>query len=67
MYNCNRMNQDHHRGTASGCPVAAWMPLAGALERTLLMNRSGVNEFEASRYLTDETVVCIRTEIDYYQ
>ena len=59
------MKPMNHLVIASFCVLAAWMPLADAQERTRHETRSGVLEFEANGYPTDETVRHIQEEIDY--
>ena len=59
------MKLSHHLVIAVVCASAAWMPLADAQEATRHETRSGVLEFEANGYPTDETVRHIQEEIDY--
>ncbi len=47
------------------CAFAVWIPLAEAQQRSRHETRSGVLEFEANGYPTDETVRRIEQEIDY--
>jgi len=47
------------------CALAAWMPIANAQLQGRQETRSGVLEFEANGYPTDQTVERIREEIDY--
>ncbi len=59
------MRPRNHLVIACVCALAAWMPLAGAQERSRHETRSGVLEFEANGYPTDDTVRRIQEEIDY--
>nr|MCU0780573.1 hypothetical protein [Akkermansiaceae bacterium] len=47
------------------CAFAACLPLATAQEATRHETRSGILDFEANGYPTDETVTRVREEIDY--
>jgi hypothetical protein len=47
------------------CALAAWMPPANAQLQGRQETRSGVLEFEANGYPTDETVRRIKEEVDY--
>ncbi|MCX7053983.1 MAG: hypothetical protein NTU56_07215 [Proteobacteria bacterium] len=47
------------------CALAAWMPVANAQLHGRHEARSGVLEFEANGYPTDQTVGRIQDEIDY--
>jgi hypothetical protein len=47
------------------CALAAWMPVANAQLHGRQETRSGVLEFEANGYPTDQTVERVREEIDY--
>ena len=50
---------------AGVCALAAWMPVANAQLHGRQETRSGVLEFEANGYPTDQTVERVREEIDY--
>src|SRR5512137_41589 len=51
--------------SACACVLAAWMPVANAQLHGRQETRSGVLEFEANGYPTDQTVERVREEIDY--
>ena len=59
------MKLKNHLVMASICALAAWMPVAHAQECSRHDTRSGILEFEANGYPTDQTVERIREEIDY--
>ena len=59
------MKLKNHLVITSLCAVAAWIPFAHAQEATRHETRSGILEFEANGYPTDETVQRIREEVDY--
>ena len=59
------MNPRNRLFVACVCALAAWMPVANAQLQGRHDTRSGVLEFEANGYPTDDTVERVREEIDY--
>jgi hypothetical protein len=59
------MKMKNHLVIACVGALAAWMPLATAQEHSRHETRSGILEFEANGYPTDETVTRVQEEIDY--
>ncbi len=59
------MKLKNHLIIASFCALAAWMPVAKVQLQGRQETRSGVLEFEANGYLTDQTVRRITEESDY--
>ena len=59
------MTRKNHLAIALICAFAAGMPLANAQLHGRQETRSGVLEFEANGYPTDDTVERMRQEIDY--
>jgi hypothetical protein len=59
------MKLKNHLIIASFCALAAWMPVANVQLQGRQEARSGVLEFEANGYLTDQTVRRITEQSDY--